>query len=91
MAEVCDWNGVQTILEENFAALDVVPLCIKIVSYSKPPRNIWANRTFLQLLNTSLDTFRGQVQSQNNYRHHAPIINSGERWPRAYSAGFPLT
>lgn len=60
--QVAEWVSVGTIKEESLVALDVVPLCIKIVDYtSQPPRNLWANRTHLQLISTSLEAFRAQV------------------------------
>lgn len=59
---MAEWVSVGTIKEESLVALDVVPLCIKIVDYtSQPPRNLWANRTHLQLISTSLEAFRAQV------------------------------
>ena len=60
--EVAEWGVTEPIREEKLAALDVVPLCIKIVSYGQPPKNIWANRTYLQLTGSSLESFRAQVQ-----------------------------
>lgn len=61
--ELAEWGAGDTIEEQKLAALDVVPLCIKIVNYSQPPRNIWANRTYLQLSSTSLEAFRAQVRA----------------------------
>ncbi len=61
--EVGEWDASQQIMEDKLAALDVVPLCIKIVSYAQPPKHIWANRTYLQLAGQTLGAFRAQVRS----------------------------
>ena len=60
--EVGDWGDAERIKENNLDALDVVPMCIKIVSYVQPPKHIWANRTSLQLTGQTLEAFRAQVR-----------------------------
>jgi hypothetical protein len=60
--EVGEWSAAEPIKEDKLAALDVVPLCIKIVSYAQPPKHIWANRTYLQLTGQTLEAFRAQVR-----------------------------
>ena len=61
VVEVEDWDGGHSIKEGNFSSFDAVPLCIKIVSYGTPCKNLWANRTFLKVVGTSLEDFRAQV------------------------------
>lgn len=61
VVEVEDWHHGHSIKEENFSSFDAVPLCIKIVSYGTPCKNLWANRTFLKVVGTSLKDFRAQV------------------------------
>lgn len=61
VVEMEEWDGGHTIKEENLSSFDAVPLCIKIVSYAQPCKNLWANRTFLKVVGTSLENFRAQV------------------------------
>jgi PAS domain-containing protein len=64
--EVGEWDATQRIKEDKLAALDVVPLCIKIVSYAQPPKHIWANRTYLQLAGQTLEAFLAQDASPSS-------------------------
>ncbi len=60
--EVEEWDGMHTVKEEDLTSFDAVPLCIKICTYSQPtPRNLWANKTFLKVVGTTLEAFRAQV------------------------------
>ena len=54
---------VQTINAESFASLDAVPMCISVVSYALPSRNLWANATYLRCASASLADFQALVSS----------------------------
>ena len=50
------------ILEDcHLKALDAVPLCVTITDYSEPPKNIWANASYLSTVGVSFDAFVSQV------------------------------
>jgi hypothetical protein len=55
-------SGDETITEANRAALDLVPACIKIVRYAHPPKNLWANSTYLKSADMTLQAFLAQVR-----------------------------
>uniref|UniRef100_A0A7S4KJ92 Phosphodiesterase n=1 Tax=Guillardia theta TaxID=55529 RepID=A0A7S4KJ92_GUITH len=49
------------ILEDcHLKALDAVPLCVTITDYSEPPKNIWANASYLSTVGVSFDAFVSQ-------------------------------
>ena len=54
---------MQTINAESFASLDAVPMCISVVSYALPSRNLWANATYLRCASASLADFQALVSS----------------------------
>ena len=54
---------MQTINAESFASLDAVPMCISVVSYALPSRNLWANATYLRCASASLADFQALVCS----------------------------
>eukprot|EP00960_Hanusia_phi_P066838 766484-Hanusia_phi.AAC.2 len=45
--------------ENDFLALDFLPVCIEIVSYAPPfPKNIWANSKHLNLIGASIEEYK---------------------------------
>eukprot|EP00960_Hanusia_phi_P060191 764431-Hanusia_phi.AAC.4 len=67
------------ILEDcHLKALDAVPLCVTVTDYSDPPKNIWANASYLSTVGISFDAFLAQdALSKLDYEEK-------ERWRARY-------
>jgi hypothetical protein len=74
---------IREVREADLASLDVLPICVYLISYRGYPRFIWANKQCLKVLDKTLEELLASVCSSLTNPSlpaagRAPFANSGK-------------